>query len=271
MGLGGLIGVLFKKNSNKTMSLLLSFAAGIMLSVVFFDLIPEGINVINKYNVVISNIIVIASIILGVVIIYILNNLIDKYSEKRSEHIDENHPKTHDDISELIHSDHYTEALKQNKDKASLLKAGTVMIIAIALHSFPEGMSIGTSLAMSIKSGVLMAILLGLHHIPEGMAIVAPLYSGGIKKSKAVIITALSGFPILLGALVGYFIGESGPLGLSISLGLTSGAMIYIVFFEILPQSTLMYKSKKPAFFVIAGLLSGKILMEVIIYIASFI
>ena len=42
-GLGGLIGALFRKDSNKTVSLLLSFAGGVMLSVVCFDLIQEAI------------------------------------------------------------------------------------------------------------------------------------------------------------------------------------------------------------------------------------
>ena len=42
-GLGGLIGVLLGNGSNKSISLLLSFAAGVMLSIVCFELIPESI------------------------------------------------------------------------------------------------------------------------------------------------------------------------------------------------------------------------------------
>ena len=42
-GLGGLIGAMLQKDSKRTVSLLLSFAAGVMLSVVCFDLVTEAI------------------------------------------------------------------------------------------------------------------------------------------------------------------------------------------------------------------------------------
>ena len=100
-GLGGLIGALFQKDSSRTVSLLLSFAGGVMLSVVCFDLIAESI----EANMGIW--IVIASIVLGVAVIYLLNHLIDKKTNPEVPHIDEHHPKTADDLNELIHSDHY--------------------------------------------------------------------------------------------------------------------------------------------------------------------
>ncbi len=76
-------------------------------------------------------------------------------------------------------------------------------------------------------------------------------------KVKAVLITAASGIPTILGALLGYWLGEIGAIGLALSLGFASGAMLYVVFGEILPQSILMYHSKLPAFSAIAGILVG--------------
>ena len=52
-------------------------------------------------------------------------------------------------------------------------------------------------------------------------------------------------------------IGEIGALGLALSLGFASGAMLYVVFGEILPQAIIMYRSKLPAFSAIAGILAG--------------
>ena len=101
-GLGGLIGALLQKDSNRTVSLLLSFAGGVMLSVVCFDLITEAI----ETNVGLG--IVIFSVALGVAIIYLLNHIIDRNTNPEVPHIDENHPKTADDLDELIHSDHYS-------------------------------------------------------------------------------------------------------------------------------------------------------------------
>jgi len=100
-------------------------------------------------------------------------------------------------------------------------------------------------------------VLIGLHNIPEGMAVSVPLISGGMNRGKAVLITALSGLPTVIGALLGYWLGEIGALGLTLSLGFASGAMLYVVFGEILPQAILMYHSKLPAFAAIFGMLVG--------------
>ena len=104
-------------------------------------------------------------------------------------------------------------------------------------------------------------MIIGLHNIPEGMAVSVPLISGGMPKWKAVLITAASGIPTILGALLGYLLGEIGPMGLTLSLGFASGAMLYVVFGEILPQSFLMYNSKLPAFSAIIGILVGIIII----------
>jgi len=254
-GLGGLIGAMLQKDSNRTVSLLLSFAGGVMLSVVCFDLVIEAL----ETNVGVTT--VIASVALGVIVIYLLNYLIDKNTNHEVPHVDANHPKTHDDLDELIHSDHYRMHKANHDNKLTLLIAGIVMACAIALHNVPEGMPIGASYASNDavmgSSALILAVLIGLHNIPEGMAVSVPLISGGMKKSKAVFLTALSGVPTMVGALLGFAIGELGPLGLSLSLGFASGAMLYVVFGEILPQAILMYHSKLPAFSTIIGMLVG--------------
>ena len=93
------------------------------------------------------------------------------------------------------------------------------------------------------------------------MAVSVPLISGRMTRWKAVLITAASGIPTILGALLGYMLGEIGPIGLTLSLGFASGAMLYVVFGEILPQSILMYHSKLPAFSAIAGILVGLLII----------
>ena len=258
-GLGGLIGALLQKNSNRIVSLLLSFAAGVMLSVVCCDLITEAIETqVNLF-------VVIASIAVGVAVIFLLNHLIDRKTNPEVPHIDANHPKTADDLDELIHSDHYEQHFAKKDSKFALFIAGVVMASAIALHNVPEGMTIGASYASNNgvmgSAALVLAILIGLHNIPEGMAVSVPLISGGMNKFKAVVITALSGVPTILGALLGYIIGDIGAMGLAMSLGFASGAMLYVVFGEILPQAILMYHSKLPAFSAIGGMLVGLIII----------
>lgn len=258
-GLGGLIGALLQKDSNRVVSLLLSFAGGVMLSVVCFDLTPEAIATQAGIW------LVMLSIALGVVIIYLLNYLIDRRTNPEVPHIDEHHPRTADDLNELIHSDHLDVHRAHRDNRLSLLIAGVVMACAIALHNVPEGMTIGASYANNGgvlgASALMLAVLIGLHNIPEGMAVSVPLISGGMGKARAVLLTALSGTPTILGALLGYLIGDMGAVGLALSLGFASGAMLYVVFGEIIPQAILMYHSKLPAFSVIVGMLAGLLMI----------
>ena len=258
-GLGGLIGALLQKDSKRIVSLLLSFAGGVMLSVVCFDLVVEAIGT----NAGIFT--VIGAISLGVAVTFLLNHWIDKKTNHELPHQDENHPKTADDLDELIHSDHLEHHASKNDSKLSLFVAGIVMAAAIALHNVPEGMTIGASYASNDgamgSAALVLAIIIGLHNIPEGMAVSVPLITGGMHKVKAVLITAASGIPTILGALLGYALGEIGPLGLTLSLGFASGAMLYVVFGEILPQSILMYHSKLPAFSAIVGILVGLLII----------
>ncbi len=263
-GIGGLIGALFNRNSEKHVSLLLSFAGGVMLSVVCFDLLLDAINQ-NKDS--ITHLFLVAVMVaVGYGVIYLLNYLIDRFTNPEVPHIDKNHPQTADQLSELIHSDHYEEH-KKKKSLSSLFVGGLVMACAIALHNLPEGMVIGSSYAQgdaansTFTGGLVLAIVIGLHNIPEGMSVSVPLIAGGMKKIKAVIITAVTGAPTIIGAMMGYSLGTLGPLSLSLSLSFASGAMLYVVFGELLPESILMLRSKLPAFGMLIGLLVGMIIV----------
>lgn len=264
-GLGGFIGALFKSESNRTISLLLAFAGGVMTAMVCFDLLAEAeeaASQIAEHGVVL----VIFAVALGVAVVYLLNHLIDRKTRKEVSHTaDEHHPETHDDIDELVHADHLNMHKRHNDSRLSLFVAGVVMACAIALHNIPEGMTIGASFAVSDNlmwgTGMIMAVLIGLHNIPEGMAVAVPLINGGMGRVRAVLVTAASGVPTVLGAWLGYWLGDIGPLGLTLSLGFASGAMLYVVFGEIVPQAILMYRSKMPAFFVIIGMMLGLLII----------
>ena len=258
-GLGGVIGALFQKDSDRTVSLLLSFAGGVMNSIVCFDLIQEAI----RTNAGIG--IVIGGILAGILCVYLLNAVIDRKTDPEVAHIDAAHPRTADNIDELTHANHLNEHRRKGDSRASLFVAGIVMACAIALHNVPEGMTIGASYVSADKaltvSALILSVLIGLHNIPEGMAVAVPLISGGMKRGAAILITALSGAPTILGAILGYWLGDIGPLGLTLSLSFASGAMLYVVFGEILPQAYLMYRSKLPAFAITFGMIVGLLMI----------
>lgn len=263
-GLGGLVSCLFRKDSGKTVSLLLSYAAGVMTAVVCFDLLTEALHPDDVNN---DVGLVVMGVLMGYVIIALLNAWIDHKTNHEVAHIDENHPRTADSLEELTHANHLQEHREGRQPRSGLFLAGLVMAAAIALHNVPEGMVIGASFARSAKEmllnrgGLTMAIVIGLHNVPEGMAVAVPLISGGMPKWRSVLVTALTGFPTILGAVLGFAVGAMGATALALSLSFASGAMLYVVFGELLPESILMWRSKLPATATIFGMLTGLIII----------
>lgn len=99
---GGIIGLSFKNISNKLLSFILSFASGLMMSIVCFDLIPEALN-ISKFEVVVSG------ISFGIIVMIICDIFVQN---------------------------------KLKTKKSNLLKTGIAVGIGLALHNLPEGLSI---------------------------------------------------------------------------------------------------------------------------------
>ena len=267
-GLGGILGALVRTESNRIVSLLLSATSGVMISIVCFELMVESLEAAQSVFSDGAVFVVCIAVLVGMAVVFLLNWLIDKRTEGEVPHTASSlHPKTHDNIDELSHIDHYNQHLKEHAPKRELWVAGVVIACAIALHNIPEGMSIGASYNIDTEGGVsmalILAVLIGLHNIHEGMAVSVPLVAGGMKRIKAALLTAASGAPVVLGAWLGYWIGDIGAIGLAASLGFASGAMLYVVFGEIIPQAVLMYRSKVPAFFVIIGMLIGMIIIYV--------
>lgn len=266
-GIGGLLGAVLRRDSEKIVSLLLAFAGGVMLAVVCFDLIPESFKP-EGANGDMPLWIVVLGVLLGYGLIYLLNLAIDKYTNPEVAHIDSDHPKTADDLNELIHHDHYEAHAKNASSNYELFVAGIVMACAIALHNVPEGMVIGASYAADAGeivggAGFILAVVIGLHNIPEGMSVSVPLISGGMGKAKAIAITALSGLPTVIGAIIGYSLGLLSPIWLTISLSFAGGAMLYVIFGELLPEAFLMWRSKAPGAFALLGILVGLVLVHV--------
>ena len=131
--LGGIIGICFKKTSNKFLSFILSFASGLMLSIICFDLIPEAMEIASIIN-------VLFGILLGIIAMIACDVLVQKKFNSNNINI---------------------------KNSNSLLKTGIIVSIGLALHNFPEGLAIGSGFEASITLGYSLAIAICLHDIPE--------------------------------------------------------------------------------------------------------
>lgn len=238
--LGGAITSFIKRDSEKPLGAVLGFAAGLTLSIVCFDLIPECIEGFEGTLGVIG-------VALSVCAGYVVIRVIDRLMHGGEDESDENccHCHCHDD----------------GDSPKKLFVAGITMALAIALHNIPVGMIIGSTYASSKGGAYLFAIAIALHNIPEGMAIAAPLISGGAKRRNAILITALTGIATVIGAIVGFSIGAISPALLSITLGLAAGAMLYVSTAELLPESISACHPKLASLTVLVGILVGMVII----------
>ena len=227
--IGGIIGVKFKNPSKKFLSFILSFASGLMLAIVCFDLLPEAFNLTNLPTVFLG-------ILLGIIMMIICDLLVDKKFNNSNK-------------------------FKQNKN--DLLKTGIIVSIGLALHNFPEGLAIGSGFGASIKLGLSLAIAICLHDIPEGISMAVPMKNGGIKKSKVIFYVVLSGITTGIGAFFGSIIGEISQSVIAMCLAFAAGAMIYIVSGELTPEANSLYKGRMSAIGSILGLLIGILAMSI--------
>lgn len=146
---------------------------------------------------------------------------------------------------------------KKMQPKKGLLKTGFMVAIGIALHNFPEGFAVGSGFEASASLGMAITAAIVIHDIPEGLAMAIPMKAGGMKSYKAFIITVLSGLPMGLGAVLGTALGSISKTFISACLGFAGGAMLYIVYADLMPASKKLYMGRLTSLANIAGILCG--------------
>ncbi|MDR2729227.1 MAG: ZIP family metal transporter [Chitinispirillales bacterium] len=245
-GLGAVISAILLKRPSENMTCwMLSFSAGVMTSVVCFGLVLESIEIASVT-------VTVYGLILGVIIIMILNRIVDK-----TTHTTGDDPKIHHTYAELYHEKQVI------KNPSRMLRAGVLILIALALHNIPEGIAIGAGGSYDFELGALLTIVIALHNIPEGMAIAAPLLAGGITRWKVICLTALAGATTILGGFLGILIGNLSDFAVAMSLSTAGGAMLYVVFGEIIPQSVVMTKNRTAAIVTLFGIIIGLIITQI--------
>jgi ZIP family zinc transporter len=199
--LGSLIG-LVKKPSKIILHGSMSFAASMMIAISFIQLIPEGLEIAPLYMIVIS-------FFAGIGIMMIIDRTLP--------HIN-------------------PEFLK--KEKPSVKKSVTMLVIGIALHNLPEGLAIGVGFALASELGIVIALGIAIQDVPENIATIVPLYALTKKKGKSFAILITTVLFEVVGFILGFFIlKDTSSHLLGASLVLAAGFMVYISVEELLPAA----------------------------------
>jgi zinc transporter ZupT len=113
-----------------------------------------------------------------------------------------------------------------------------VVLLAMFVHSIPEGVSIGVGYATGeLRFGVLLAVAIAVHNIPEGIAVSLPLRTAGISVARCAGYAILTSAPQPLAAVPAFMLVSWLKPLLPAGLGFAGGAMIFLVIAELVPDS----------------------------------
>ncbi len=201
-GVGALPIFFVRRISDRLLDAMLGFAAGVMLAATAFSLIVPAIELGGVWLTVLG-------ILAGAAFLALLDKAIPH------EHFVMGH-----------------------EGPASRLRRVWLLIIAITLHNFPEGLAVGVSYGggnIPLATGVAVAI--GLQNMPEGLAVALPLLREKYSKGKALGYAFLSGLAEPIAGIFGVLAVQIAQPILPVALAFAAGAMLFVVSDEIIPET----------------------------------
>lgn len=203
--IGGVLLVWPKFFTEKLSTYFVSFAAGVMLTTAFVDLLPEALA--GGFN---ENIFLYG--LAGVVVLFLVERFVLWFHHHDAPH---------------------------TKPSAYLILFGD------ALHNFFDGLAIAATFLTSPHLGVVTTLAIAAHEIPHEVADFSILISGGMKKTSALFYNFLSALTALLGAIFGFYYLDQIEGAVPMMLMFTAGVFIYIACSDLIPDLHQDFKKQK--------------------------
>jgi len=215
---GGMFSIKNRDNIHKIMG----FTAGVLVGVVFFEIFPEIISLINQNG--FSSTGVMIALVAGFLVFHILEKSI------------------------LIHHGHEDEYPAHKHPHV-----GSISALALAGHSFMDGVGIGLGFQISTSVGILVAIAVIAHDFTDGMNTVALVLTNKNSLNKAKLFLLLDAIAPVLG-VASTFLFKVSENFLVLYLGFFAGFLLYIGASDILPEAHSKESSYKTIGLTIAGI-----------------
>ena len=253
-GIGGALVLFKKKISSNFLAGALGLSAGVMIFISLAELFPEAqAEITATGSLRYGRVLTLLAFFAGMGIIMLIDFLVPEYEN----------PHEASGLSLGAHTP-AVDMLSHAGNEKALQRLGLMSAVAIAIHTFPEGIAtfIGALNDPQMGAGITFAI--SIHNIPEGIAVAIPIYYATKSKGKALLLATLSGFSELIGALLCWAVTAifgveltGGGIIFPLILAAVAGIMIYISLDELLPTAEKYGKHH----IAIAGVISGMAIM----------
>lgn len=226
--LSTLCGGLFALRFRDRLHLILGFTAGVLLGLIAFDIFPEIISEISAQG--ISPTPVMVALVAGFLLFHILEKTIVIHHAHEDDYADHKHPQV-----------------------------GVLSALALAGHSFMDGVGIGLGFQIDPRVGIVVAIAVIAHDFSDGINTVGLMLVNKNERRKALRLLFVDAIAPVVGVYSTYLFNVSSKF-LVIYLGFFAGFLLYIGASDILPEA----HSKKSSWLTIAMTVSGAVLMFIV-------
>ena len=196
---------------------LLALGAGFMLAVTIFEILPEAVVLWQRSNpLAVEDLYIPMCLLMGG---YLLTQFVEHTIAPHFHLGEEMHCEDDDHDHELI------------SPKSAYTAVGGLLI-----HTFFDGVSIAAASQVDERVGLLVFIAIFLHKFPEGFTIGSMVMAAGKGRRQVMIATSLMGLTTFLGVVVFYLIGSSIGFTVAYALPLAGGVTLYVAASDLIPE-----------------------------------
>ncbi len=138
-------------------------------------------------------------------------------------------------VRKLLQRDEHPAAFAQMNEMDA--RKALLIVGVMTMHSFTEGVGVGVSFGGGIELGLFITLAIAVHNIPEGLAISLVLVPRGVSWGRAAFWSVFSSLPQPLMAVPAFIFVETFRPLLPYGLGFAAGAMIWMVFSELVSDA----------------------------------
>ena len=208
--IGGVVLLKKKRWSQEAMLVMISFAAGVLLSVSFSELLPEAVEMADKAGIG-------ATSLFG----FTLAAMAGFFLFERSFVWFHHHHQPHQD---------------QPKPVVTMVWLGDT------LHNAIDGLVITAGFFVSVPVGITTALAVGAHELPQEIADFSLYLAKGVGKAKTLVLNVLSSLATVVTAAAAYFLWDKIAVWQPEMLAFTAGMFIYIAGSDLIPELHAEYR-----------------------------